>query len=92
MSETVDDSTAQQWQPIETAPRDFTSVLLVWHPPLPVDAKPAVVQARWLCRTHCMRAYPGDCPNEPKCDMGWDAYAGRMSHWMPLPPLPEEYR
>jgi hypothetical protein len=78
------------WRPISSAPRDGTDVLLVWHPPEPPGAKPAVVQARWKCRTHCHSARRRDCPNEPDCNMGWGHYAGEFSHWqpLPLPPAP----
>lgn len=79
---------APAWQPIETAPKDFTAVLLCWHPPQPPNAKPCVVMARWLCRTHVHSSKRHRCPDEADCQMSWDSYAGKMSHWLPLPTPP----
>jgi hypothetical protein len=73
------------WQPIESAPKDFTPVLLWWIPP---HGDPCVVLARWMCRTHGHTAKFWDCPNHEDCRMGWDRYAGEFTHWMPLPPAP----
>lgn len=73
------------WQPIETAPKDFTPVLLWWNAPI---GRPSVVLARWCCRTHVHLSRPHACPTEPDCAMGWDSYAGEMTHWMPLPDPP----
>lgn len=77
-----------RWQPIESAPKDFTPVLLLWHPPQPPNAKPTVILERWYCRTHALAARHHDCPNEADCRMGWGSYAGEMSHWMSLPEPP----
>lgn len=81
------------WQPIATAPKDFTPVLLCWQPPtMPHIANhrpaPCVVLARWMCRTHAHLSRRYACPDEPDCNMGWDSYAGTMTHWMPLPGPP----
>lgn len=72
------------WQPIETAPKDETQVLL-WVPARPWDAACAVVgefsgvgRPRW---------------REANID-GWE-WDGPLAeaaptHWMPLPPPPTE--
>lgn len=78
-----------EWQPIKTAPKNGTPVLLVWHWDSGIHQGISVVLASWYCRTHAHLSRHRDCPNEPDCEEGWGAYAGRMSHWMPLPDLPE---
>lgn len=84
------------WYPIETAPRDGTPVLLAWHWNSGTILQSgeehkgvAVVLDSWYCRTHVHLSRHKDCPNEPDCRMGWGAYGGEMSHWMPVPPPPE---
>lgn len=76
------------WQPIETAPKDGTEVLLVWHWDSSIHRGVSVVMTSWYCRTHVHLSRAKDCPNEPDCKEGWGAYAGRMSHWMPKPDPP----
>lgn len=90
-------TSAPDWQPISTAPKDFTPVLLVWQPPKAEhiadhDPAPCVVMERWACQTHLHRAFRGKCPNEADCSEGWGNYAGEMTHWMPLPSLPNVSR
>lgn len=80
-----------EWQDIATAPKDFTCILLVWHPPMAYRG-PVVVTGRWNCRKHSHLSRRHDCPNEEGCDMGWDHYAGEFTHWMPLPPPPSDPR
>ena len=79
-----------EWQPIETAPKDFTPVLLAWkwQTDIPGHGGVDVVLARWCCRKHSHLSRHRNCPNEPDCDMGWDQYAGEMIAWQPLPPPP----
>lgn len=79
---------AAAWRPIETAPRDGTPVLLVWHWDSGIHTGVNVVEAAWTCRSHNHSARRHDCPNEADCDMGWDHYGGTMTHWMPLPDPP----
>ena len=63
-----------KWQPIETAPKDGTKIVI---------AEFDEHEKRWLFRTDHWRKYLMDF------DEGW---GGLMvpTHWMPLPPLPEE--
>ena len=81
-------SVPQGWRPIESAPRDGTRCLVVWHPPVNYKG-PVVVEAGWICRTHHIQSSTHDCPNEADCKMAWDCYAGEFTHWMPLPPPPD---
>ncbi len=77
-----------QWQPISTAPKDGTPVLLAWTWSTDIHSGAEVVLARWICRKHSHLSRHRDCPNESDCDMGWDHYDGTMTHWMPLPSSP----
>lgn len=76
------------WQPIDTAPKDGTAVLLVWHWDSGLHTGTSVIMASWMCRKHAMLSSPHRCPDEPDCKMGWGNYAGNFSHWMPLPEPP----
>ena len=70
-----------KWQPIATAPRDETSVLL-FYPANPVgDFSMGGVIEGWYFSS----------PKE--IDDGWETIVGSIgepTHWMPLPELPEE--
>jgi len=78
------------WQPIETAPRDGTIVLLAsstmvgagaWAPDLHGDTYPwAFVDDFSTCEL--TSGYPGIAPN------AWALNDG-PSHWMPIPAPPE---
>lgn len=76
------------WLPIESAPKDGTEILLTWHWNSGIHHGVSVVLTSWYCRTHAHLSRHKDCPNEPDCKEGWGAYAGLMSHWMPLPAPP----
>lgn len=76
------------WQPVETAPRDGTNVLLVWEWDSGLRTGVAVVLAHWHCNKHAHLSRHKDCPNESDCIMRWGAYGGQMTHWMPLPDPP----
>lgn len=82
----VGESGMSEWQPIESAPKDFNTPVLLWW--IPVYGESGVVLARWMCQAHCYLSRRLQCPNEPDCRMGWDNYAGEMTHWMPLPDPP----
>lgn len=81
----------QEWLPIESAPKDGTSILLVWNWDSGIHKGTTVVEAQWVCRKHSHMSRSRDCPNELTCDMGWDHYEGTMTHWQPKPePPPKE--
>lgn len=71
-----------EWQPIETAPKDGTPVLLYfngWDRP---TARPTVYVGTWTTD------FDGD--GEWYIDWGdlTQYHIGPMTHWMPLPPPP----
>ena len=84
------------WQPIETAPKDGTSVLLFttchgvceawfakgeWSDDTPIS--PAEYSGEfWVC---CDDAFSLEVELGPD---GWEHH-GTATHWMPLPPPPE---
>ena len=74
---------APAWQPIETAPKDGTRILL-FHEVEPGGLRPAIVPAKWF---------------DDGWLAGWDADDGVLlwaegragkgpTHWYPLPPGP----
>lgn len=75
---------AQQWQPIETAPKDGTRILL---------CKQAGYGIAWAGLGYWFNREP--CPHDPPCKpgahLGWtdglDTYS-TPTHWMPLPDIP----
>ena len=70
------------WQPIETAPRDGTGVIITDVSVLtPVSGAAWFYDGKWWCLEQMYRPYPGDdgCP-----------WWGTPTHWMPLPPPPEK--
>ena len=73
------------WQPIETAPRDGTEILMTNG----VD----VSSGQWLSEYGGTYDQEG-APNGDGCDAGWTDWSGGMqpdpTHWMPLPPPPIE--
>lgn len=81
---------ANEWQPMDSAPKDGTDVLLIWQPPLPEDEGPTVVLDSWYCRRHQHQSLYYDCPDTGTCDMGWGHYEGEMLGWrhVPAPPVP----
>jgi hypothetical protein len=64
------------WQPIETAPRDGTDVLLVWY------EKNCMIVAGWDDEQH-------DEPYRWASLDGPVYHKDAFSHWMPLPEAPE---
>lgn len=76
------------WQPIETAPKDGTPVLLVWRWDSGLHTGTTIIMASWMCLKHAMLSSWHHCPNEPDCKMGWGNYVGKFSHWMLLPVPP----
>ena len=73
------------WQPIETAPRDGTEILMTNG----VD----VSSGQWFSEYGGTYDQEG-APNGDGCDAGWTDWSGGMqpdpTHWMPLPPPPIE--
>lgn len=80
------------WQPIETAPKDGTKILMVgpykvvvawWGdldgPPDFMDPAPHVPRMEWLCHS--------DCKNDPNF-LRLDYL--EPTHWMPLPKAPND--
>ena len=85
----VDEALANEWQPIETAPKDGTEVLVYTD----VATVPVVHIARW---EDGRDGYPDSF------EQGWWSYTEHSvtqtlledwkqpTHWMPLPPAPTE--
>lgn len=74
---------AQEWQPIETAPRDGTPIL--------ISNGVSVMEARWL--TECQMGQFVTAPGWQvvECEDGWYSIgleADWPTHWMPLPAAP----
>ena len=66
---------AAMWQPIETAPKDGTDIL-VFRPRFDGNYIPQVGQDWWM-----RASYTGDCWAKSRADC-------QPTHWMPLPPAP----
>ena len=69
-----------EWQPIETAPRDGTEILMTNG----VD----VSSGQWFSEYGGTYDQEG-APNGDGCDAGWMDWSGGIpdpTHWMPLPP------
>lgn len=91
-----------EWQPISTAPKDGTHILL-WAPAQTFEGKPTeprLTYGYWDVPEH--GAYLGDCGGECRCpeyddcpDPYWFSMDGSFTeenpptHWMPLPAPPE---
>lgn len=80
---------AQEWQPIETAPKDGTEILLT-------NGK-TVAEGQWCDEEPYIREYrdaDGRWIDQQESDgfEGWMDWSGGMkpdpTHWMPLPPAP----
>jgi hypothetical protein len=92
-----------EWQPIETAPKDGSDIILGALPQTH-DGKPVPVRVtigRWPSEEEC-RTYVGDCGGECRCPeydyeppfwMSWDGgftEENPPTHWQPLPEPPAE--
>lgn len=85
---------AQQWRPIETAPKDGRKVILFY---LNRNNKARTVMARWLTDEEAEESDEDGVGLECgwyECIDNWDDFAqvaiheGEPTHWMPLPPVP----
>lgn len=85
-----------EWQPIETAPRDGTEIILAIRS---IDAKPHWVHIGWWEEgdpfpwrfIDTFGINPTGCcemEEEDRCPVN-GARAEGVTHWMPLPPAPE---
>ena len=66
-----------EWQPIETAPKDGTTILIYSAVPLPF-----VTDVQWHNGYFCLFDPYADEHNQP--------IVVGITHWMPLPPPPKE--
>ena len=66
-----------EWQPIETAPKDGTLVLVA-HPVTMRSDTDQIVRVAWM--------KDGLWASHPSC---WLVNEHMPTHWMPLPPAPE---
>lgn len=78
------------WQPIETAPKDFTGILACAKG---ADGRPLRAIVRWACARHAHLSSPHDCGLSADCDMRWlgemgTRYGVEFTHWQPLPDAP----
>lgn len=86
-----------EWQPIETAPKDGTEILLYG----PSSYGPRVTVGHWMTDKEC-QIRTGDCGGDCRCDEYeycdpiWTSWDGGFTtewpctHWMPLPNPPAE--
>jgi hypothetical protein len=72
-----------EWQPIETAPKDGSDILGAWHWSY-TDEDTGETESGW-CIDKCHWV-------EDENSTGWRASinAARPTHWMPLPDPPKE--
>jgi hypothetical protein len=90
------------WQPIETAPKDGTDIIL-GAPAQTYNGQPVAPRStvgHWTTEEEC-REQIGDCGGECRCpeytyhDPYWMTWDGGFTeenpptHWMPLPPPPQ---
>ena len=69
---------ARSWQPIETAPRDGSHVILT-------DSK-----RQWLGYWEAQSPYGGTTNEFVSCTLPWASGEKKPTHWMPLPPSPNQ--
>ena len=88
-----------KWQPIETAPRDGTPLLL-WCPGMcswnRKDGMPDLVVGLWWVDPYSSRDLGAWYSDVGDVDQGYESTGAyfeheslRPTHWMPLPPPPE---
>jgi hypothetical protein len=75
---------AQQWRPIESAPKDFTSVFDGWN-------GDRVCEIQWARPEYAPKDYYAWCYSEYENGYGWVNHEAKgLTHWMPLPQPPIE--
>jgi hypothetical protein len=85
---------ADTWQPIETAPRDGTEIVVCW-PKVEIDDDCELTN-KAIGYVRAISSFAGGAwvepefleANGPSFDDDWD-FAMSPSHWMPLPAAPE---
>lgn len=79
-----------KWQPIETAPRDGTAVLLFTQGI--ENTGPMINVASFMCKIHAHLSFDRPCPSDD-CEPAWYStlcwLGGEHTHWMPLPAPPQ---
>ena len=71
-----------EWQPIETAPKDFVTEFDGWN-------GERVVNVFWGHPEYSPKGTLDWCEREYQQHHGWSAVAVKgLTHWMPLPPPP----
>jgi len=73
---------AQEWFPIETAPRDGTWVLIRFED---TDIEQSMVTAKWVKNSY----HPSGEWVYDYWDSEWRSWVRYPTHWMPLPQLPK---
>lgn len=80
-----------EWQPIASAPKDGTKILLASLGVM--DTGPMINTAHWMCFEHGHLSSKIPCP-APDCRYGWSGglygIGGEHIAWMPLPEPPEK--
>lgn len=84
----------EEWQPIETAPRDGTVILAYGNKYYPqgIDA-PKMAFTRWKTETRDEWVWLDDVTKQLVTidESDWDSEGGiSPTHWLPLPPPPQE--
>jgi hypothetical protein len=76
-----------EWQPIATAPKDGTTILLYW-PHYPEEQSGVVWLGRWKQNDRLAKAYFSDTCEWDDFELSEPRHA--PSHWQPLPPPPKD--
>jgi len=75
--------TAPNWQPIETAPKDFVTVFDGWN-------GDRVCDVSWAHPEYSQKGYYAFCASEYTNGHGWGSMEVKgLTHWMPIPNGPE---